>query len=290
MVAIVPLAPSPRARALEATLRPLLDLFEAACGVRAAFFADVQGPGAARYAFAREGGIVETPGSAPAAAGRASPVAAAALRASAGLRAPDGRELGTLDVASLSGTPLPARAADVLDACARVVGALLSTALREPAPVVDIAHADGVALLDPLTGLPNRQALALELDRMLARAQRDDMAVFVVCVGLAGSEGARGSVAFDRRVAELAVCLSDGVRGGDVVARTGHHEFAVAGSIPRGMAEASAAVVLERLSARCACVGASGGATRLDMGFALAGIGAFDADALLAEAEASLLA
>jgi diguanylate cyclase len=286
MVASVPYDPSSRARALEATLRPLLDLFEAACGVRAAFFADVHGPGAARYAFARDGGIVETPAERPAAPARcATPAAAAALRASAGLRAPDGRELGTLDVASLSGTPLPARATEVLDACARVVAALLCTAPRASAPAAP-APGDGAALLDPLTGLPNRRALALELDRMLARAQRDDMAVFVVCLGLAGTDGMRGSVAFDRRVAELAACLSDGVRGGDVVARTGQHEFAVAGSIARGMAEAGAAVVLERLGARCACIGDR---ARLDMGFALAGIGAFDAQALLAEAEASLL-
>ena len=59
----------------------------------------------------------------------------------------------------------------------------------------------------------------------------------------------------------------------------------MAGSIPRATAEASTAVVLRRLHARCA-----GEPGHIDMGFAVARIGAFDAAALLDEAEASLLA
>jgi hypothetical protein len=74
-----------------------------------------------------------------------------------------------------------------------------------------------------------------------------------------------------------------------VVARTGAHEFVVAGSIPRATAEASAAVVLERLSARCACEPSPQPPGGIGLGLAIARIGEFDPRALLAEAEAELL-
>lgn len=282
---------SPRARAVEALMRPLLDLFEAGCGVRAAFFATVRGEGhEARYAFARDGGLVETlraPGPALQAT-RPSP-SSASMRGSAPLRAGP-TTFGSLEVACLSGQALPPEGARLLDACARILAAHLAPVVVPPVRPTS-AGPDAFALLDPLTGLPNRQALLLEMERMLARAQRDDMAVFVVCIGLAGADAARSSVVFDQCVAELAACLSDSVRGGDLVARTGHHEFVVAGSIPRMTAEASAAVVLDRLSARCARAVATAPAlrTRVDMGFALARIGEFDPRVLLSEAEASLL-
>lgn len=274
----------PRMRALEATLRPLLDLFEAACGVRAAFHATVHGgSGVAGWAYTRDGGLVRESAAA----------AIPGAHASAGLHAPDGAWLGTLEVATLGGAPLPPNAPEALAACARVVAVLLASQVHAvPGPNVSASSGNrALALLDGLTGLPNRQALALELDRMLARAQRDDMTVFVVCVAVAGEGAAPADVAFDRRVAELAACLSDAVRGGDLVARTARHEFAVAGSIPRSTAEASVAVVLERLGRHCASLaGPAGARMPLDIGFALASIGAYDAEALLAEAEAGLLA
>lgn len=280
---------SPRARAVEAVMRPLLDLFEAGCGVRAAFFATVRGDGhEARYAYARDGGLVETVRPHGPALHAARPVASTApLRGSAPLRV-GGQAIGTLEVACLSGQPLPAAGPTLLEACAQVLAAQLAPPATPRAATAD---ASDLALLDPLTGLPNRPALVLELERMLARAQRDDMAVFVVCVGLAGADAARHSLVFDQRIVELGACLSDSVRGGDLVARTGHHEFAIAGSIPRMTAEASAAVVLERLNARCAQPSSTAPAlrARVDMGFALARIGEFDAQALLAEAETSLL-
>lgn len=273
----------PRMRALEATLRPLLDLFEAACGTRAAFRATVHGAtGGAGWSFTRDSGLVREP------VGTAVPAA----HASAGLHAPDGAWLGTLDACALQGATLPPQAPEVLAACARVVALVLAWPGQGPAVgTAPASSSRATALLDSLTGLPNRQALALELDRMLARAQRDDMTVFVVCLGLRGDDAGDADVAFDRRVAELAACLSDAVRGGDLVARTGRHEFAVAGSIPRSTAEASVAVVLERLGRHCGRI--AGTATQrmqLEIGFALATIGAYDAEALLAEAEAGLVA
>lgn len=274
----------PRMRALEATLRPLLDLFEAACGVRAGFHATVHAAGAvSAWAYTRDGGLAREP------AGAVPPGA----HVSAGLHAPDGAWLGTFDAAALDGAPLPPAAPEALAACARVVAVLLAPPAHAPPPPTPSASSGtrAVALLDGLTGLPNRQALALELDRMLARAQRDDMTVFVVCLALVGERASEVDVAFDMHVSELAACLSDAVRGGDLVARTGRHEFAVAGSIPRSTAEASVAVVLERLGRHCGCIaGAVEHRMHLEIGFALAGIGAYDAAALLAEAEAGLLA
>jgi diguanylate cyclase len=281
-MAIVPIPePSPRARAVEAVLRPLLDLFEAATGGPAAFFAELRLGGLGlRYAFAREGGLVET---AQPAAGpmRGLPVSGG-LRVVAPLHAIGGDAMGHLEAASLGGRPFGAAAQEAIEACARLLEAhFAATAFHAPPAVGD-------ALSDPLTGLPNRAALLGELERMLARAQRDDMTVFSVCVGLSGMDDAAGSEAFEGQLAALAARLVEAVRGGDLVARTGHHEFVVAGSIPRATAEASAAVVLERLHARC--IGAIRGRARIDMGFAVARIGEFDPLALLAEAEASLLA
>lgn len=274
---LTPAPPSPRARALEALLEPLLDLFEAACGLRAAFFVVLHEPaGEARYAFARDGGIVETllPRAVPA----PPPGSAEGLRVVAPLATG-----GHLEAASLSGTPFGPQAQAWLARCARMVE--LHLAARPAATARELA--DVAALLDAGTGLPNRTALVLELERMLARAQRDDMAVFVVCIGLAGSGDVRGA-GYESGIASLAGCLADSVRGGDLVARTGEHEFVVVGSIPRMTAEASAAVVLQRLSERCGGLPVAPHA-RVDMGFALARIGEFDADAVLAEAEASLL-
>lgn len=276
--------PTSRARALDALLAPLLDLLEAASGARAALFVVLHEPACeARYAYARDGGLVET--LLPARAATALPDHAGGLRAVAALRDAQGRVVGHLEAASLSGHPFGAPGQAALERCARVLE--LHLAAVAPAPAARTSP-DGFALLDALTGLPNRTALLLEMERMLARAQRDDMAVFVVCVGLAGADAMRGA-ALERGIASLAACVADGVRGGDLVARTGDHEFVVAGSIPRMTAEASAAVVLERLSARCAAAVSASTQARVDMGFALARIGEFDALALLAEAEASLL-
>jgi GGDEF domain-containing protein len=117
------------------------------------------------------------------------------------------------------------------------------------------------------------------------------MTVFAVCVGLSGHDDVASSPIFDRHVAALAGSLSESVRGGDLVARTGLHEFTVVGTIPRATAEASAAVVLERLHARCARGATQAGPrARLDIGFAVARIGEFDPQALLAEAEDGLFA
>lgn len=275
--------PTPRARALEALFGPLLDLFESASGLRAAFFVVLHEPAReARYAYARDGGIVETllprsPMAAPAGS-------AEGLRAMAPLHDARGRAAGHLEAASLSGQPFTPAGRAALAQCAR----LLELNLADGGAPAANEGTDGLALLDAATGLPNRTALVLEMERMLARAQRDDMAVFVVCIGLAGADDRRGE-AYERGIASLAGCLAESVRGGDLVARTGDHEFAVVGSIPRMTAEASAAVVLERLSARCAGAVRATARSRVDMGFALARIGEFDAQAVLAEAEASLL-
>lgn len=275
--------PTPRARAFEALLGPLLGLFEAAGGVRAAFFVVLHEAACeARYAYARDTGIVET--LLPRGTATRPPGSAQGLRAVAPLRDAHGQAVGHLEAASLTGQAFDPQAQTALERCARVLELQLAAG-GVPTPR---ESTDGFALLDADTGLPNRTALVLEMERMLARAQRDDMAVFVVCISLAGGDDAHGP-AYERGIASLAGCVVESVRGGDLVARIGAHEFVVAGSIPRITAEASAVVVLERLSARCSGVAHATPHTRVDMGFALARIGEFDAKAVLAEAEASLV-
>ena len=287
MATVPSTAPSARARAVEAVLKPLLELFEAATGRRVAFFVELRADGVAtRYACAPDGGIVETVLGAPSTPGAVGP-SAEGLRLSSALHDPRGASCGHLEAASLSGRAFEPAAQAALEACARVLDAHFAGTGAPASPDARTA----TALLDPLTGLPNRAALTSELERMLARAQRDDMTVFAVCVGLSGLDDIAGSSAFDRQVGTLAGCLADSVRGGDLVARTGLHEFTVVGSIPRATAEASAAVVLERLHARCARSALQGlPRARIDIGFAVARIGEFDPQALLAEAEDGLFA
>lgn len=270
-------AASPRARALDAVLAPLLELFESAAGMRAAFMLEFpEADATVRYAFAAGDGLVESR-----AARRAAVPADTGLRLALALQDGRGADCGHLEATSLAGRPFPDPARAALRACARVLEAHLAAhAFPRPGDA-------GTALLDASTGLPNRSALLAELERMLARAQRDDMTVFAVCIGLAGLDEQAASARFEREVGALAACLAESVRGGDLVARTGAHEFVVVGSIPRATAEASAAVVLERLHARCA---GRAGAARIDIGLAIGRIGEYDPRALLAEAEDSLLA
>jgi diguanylate cyclase len=84
------------------------------------------------------------------------------------------------------------------------------------------------SLTDALTGLPNRRALRLELERMLARAARTDTRVQVAFVDLDGFKkinDEHGHEVGDRFLVHIAHRLRAGTRIGDLVARLGGDEF-----------------------------------------------------------------
>ena len=90
-----------------------------------------------------------------------------------------------------------------------------------------LAH---LALHDPLTGLPNRRALAEALDRAVARAERSGLALAVLALDLDGFKAVNdhhGHPAGDAALVEVGARLRRIVRRSDIVARLGGDEFAV---------------------------------------------------------------
>lgn len=87
-----------------------------------------------------------------------------------------------------------------------------------------------MAMHDALTGLPNRAMFGEELERALARAERDGRPFAVMMGDLDGFKcvnDSMGHATGDRLLVEVARRLQGGVRGGDLVARLGGDEFAI---------------------------------------------------------------
>jgi diguanylate cyclase (GGDEF)-like protein/PAS domain S-box-containing protein len=90
-----------------------------------------------------------------------------------------------------------------------------------------LAH---MALHDPLTGLPNRRALADALDRAIARARRTGLPLAVLALDLDGFKAVNdrhGHPAGDATLLQVAARLQQTIRRSDLVARLGGDEFAV---------------------------------------------------------------
>lgn len=81
---------------------------------------------------------------------------------------------------------------------------------------------------DPLTGLPNRHRLQLELQRAIGHAAQAGGGLALLYLDLDGFKAANdrgGHQAGDRLLREVSQRLQDGVRQGDIVARVGGDEF-----------------------------------------------------------------
>ena len=95
-------------------------------------------------------------------------------------------------------------------------------------------------LRDSLTGLPNRLAFTETIERAGEKVARDlEHAVLVVDVlRFSRINESMGSLAGDELLITFARRLISGLRGGDVLARTGGNEFGVLVSLRRGVADA----------------------------------------------------
>ena len=91
------------------------------------------------------------------------------------------------------------------------------------------------ALSDPLTGLPNRRALMLELTRLFSLSERAGHPVLIAFIDLDGFKGindTHGHEVGDLLLVAMARQLSETLRGGDMLARVGGDEFIAVGMGP----------------------------------------------------------
>jgi diguanylate cyclase (GGDEF)-like protein len=98
-----------------------------------------------------------------------------------------------------------------------------------------LERAERAAVQDDLTGLLNRQGLAMVGEQVVAAARRSGNAVHCVFVDIDGLKDVNdrlGHLAGDRVLLAVADAVRLSVRGGDVVARWGGDEFCVLGPGP----------------------------------------------------------
>ena len=208
----------------------------------------------------------------------------------------EGGLFGTLCAASGQRHVLAAEAEHVLRLFATLIGQHVERERLIAQLVRMNAELAASALADALTGLPNRRALERELERMLARVQRDDRALVVAFLDLDDFKSVNdlhGHDAGDRVLVAMARRLDATLRGGDLVARIGGDEFVVAGTVPRENAEAAAEVLRQRLESASRGRIDLGGGLSIDyagasVGVVLARTGEVDAEAVLARADAAM--
>lgn len=151
------------------------------------------------------------------------------------------------------------------------------------------------ALSDPLTGIPNRRALANELGRALANADRSGTVVHVAFIDLDQFKtinDQHGHDTGDRFLIAIAQALLAGVRNGDFVARYGGDEFVVFGLATSESHDASRVAIRNRLE-RLTTGRFSAGLHTLEYAGASVGVvtsrtGERDVEAVLARADTAM--
>lgn len=216
---------------------------------------------------------------------------------SAPVRVADGELRGTLCAASGSRARMTPRKQRLIDMFAQLIARQLESEQLLAHLRRENIELSEYALTDLLTGIPNRRALLLELDRMLARAKRESSCVHVAFVDLDGFKAINdtyGHDAGDRFLVQIASRLSAQMRRSDLCGRYGGDEFIVATMAPPvddpKARDALAARIESALSGWFEV-----GTGTLDyagpsVGVVTASDGETDVDALLARADAAMYA
>ncbi len=193
--------------------------------------------------------------------------------------------------AALAGAAVAAAAAGVAWSPA-LAGAAVAGALAGAAAAARRRRAQVAGgLIDPVTGVPGREALRLRLGAEVSRARRHGTALTVLHVDLAGFRALQARVGpgpTGELLRRIALGMAAEVRGEDLVARRGGDSFVV---VLPGLEEEDATRVAMRLSAVAARVrvhGIDGPPPRLDIGIASYPDAGTDVDGLLAAARRSL--
>jgi len=154
---------------------------------------------------------------------------------SAPVRTDDGVLFGTLCAASASRHEISPQAESVLKLFSSVIaGFLQREMLMEQLHAANV-QLMSVALTDVLTGLPNRRALFEALDRLLARASRENSTVLVGVIDLDGFKGindTHGHQAGDAFLQEVSRRIAAALRSSDMLGRLGGDEFVLIGPGP----------------------------------------------------------
>lgn len=148
------------------------------------------------------------------------------------VRIGEGELFGTLCGASASSIGVSIEARRLLSMLAKLIARQLERdSLMDKLERENIAFSQQ-ALLDPLTGIPNRRALMQELTRALAGAQRTGISLFIAFIDLDGFKSINdlyGHDAGDRFLIQFAQKLKDGLRDADFISRHGGDEFVAFG-------------------------------------------------------------
>jgi len=212
----------------------------------------------------------------------------------------DGGIYGTLCAASSEAVNLPAHAEKVLRLFAKILAqqvereALLQALRQRNEQLAEMA------LVDSLTGVPNRRALYLEMERLLAWGRRSRCSVMVAFLDLDGFKpinDRHGHEAGDALLCAIAKGLRSVRRESDFVARIGGDEFVFIGLGPAAGQDGVAAVagLRQRLEPATVCQVALPSSVVLDYPGASVGVVCLDptgctADTALQHADAAMYA
>jgi diguanylate cyclase (GGDEF)-like protein len=167
------------------------------------------------------------------------------------------------------------------------LAAIVVSVLREHLTAV-IGQLELASATDYLTGLLNRRAFDLELQRQLARARRSETELSLVTFDLDHFKQINdrlGHAAGDRALCEFAGLLVREQRSGDTLARVGGEEFAV---VLFGAGPDDAVAFAERIGAELAVLPGLVAPLSASAGVATLGDGEHAAETLLVEADRAL--
>lgn len=213
------------------------------------------------------------------------------------VRLEDGTLYGTLCAASAERVPLADDAERALRMFSRLIGQQLERERLLGELKLANAALAATALVDSVTGLPNRRALMQELTRRIAHCERQHEALVVAFIDLDGFKGINdrhGHDVGDRFLGAMGRALSGALRADDFAARLGGDEFVVVGTVGHAEGEHAIDAFHARL-ADCTRGRFTLGGTTLDydgasVGVVVAGDDRPDAETLIARADAAMYA